>query len=240
MKLFLISSISAATILSKENASTTCAELTDTRRINLFNGFDVTGTLPNNHQYTFDIVSGSVLWQRLIGGKQTSYKLGAYSSATCTDSGWIIEFKNGHSCGNLPPRRATMTLVCGDRDHVFAVDEPQTCVYTLSGTLNCKARGLSPGVDFGCDPGFESDGAGGCQESKSIDCAAWLESGKTDNLSYCENRPAGHYAHPDCSKFYHCHNRHTAVKNCAPGTLYSSSLQVCVWPDQSDCVACVE
>ena len=68
--------------------------------------------------------------------------------------GYIVEFTNGHLCG-ATPRRATLTLTCGDTDSIDAVDEPSMCFYTLQGTINCAEKIEGYG-EITCEQGFEA------------------------------------------------------------------------------------
>lgn len=54
--------------------------------------------------------------------------------------------------------------------------------------------------------------------------------------SECEPNASGLFAHPtDCAKFLNCNNGATVIQDCGPGTMFNARLQVCDWPQNTDC-----
>ncbi|XP_039149703.1 uncharacterized protein LOC6737381 isoform X2 [Drosophila simulans] len=59
--------------------------------------------------------------------------------------------------------------------------------------------------------------------------------GETGNIS-CPPGASGNHAHPfDCTKFLECSNGQTFVKNCGPGTAFSTTKNTCDHANQVDC-----
>lgn len=58
---------------------------------------------------------------------------------------------------------------------------------------------------------------------------------KTGDIS-CPPGASGNHAHPfDCTKFLECSNGQTFVKNCGPGTAFSTAKHICDHANQVDC-----
>lgn len=52
----------------------------------------------------------------------------------------------------------------------------------------------------------------------------------------CDGEAIGLYPHPyDCTKFLNCDNGKTIIRDCGPGTVFSSITQICDWPKNVNC-----
>lgn len=99
-------------------------------------------------------------------------------------------------------------------------------------------QSCAPGTVFSvasqtCD--FE--GSVPCEQSQNS-----VHSGRSSRLQElpleprCAPGATGMQPHPnDCTKFLHCDNGRTFIKDCGPGTAFSPSLQICDFKHKVDC-----
>lgn len=78
-----------------------------------------------------------------------------------------------------------------------------------------------------------------CDFESSVPCVQSGRAGRLQELPAeprCAPGASGLQPHPtDCTKFLHCDNGRTFIKDCGPGTAYSPSLQVCDFKYKVDC-----
>ena len=91
-----------------------------------------------NSQYTYSVCPFGA-------AKQDSTSLGSFSGWRAGDNATadhrVMFFTGGAHCWNGPARSMTATFECGEKEELFAVDEPEKCAYScrISTPAACDA-----------------------------------------------------------------------------------------------------
>ena len=57
-----------------------------------------------------------------------------------------------------------------------------------------------------------------------------------EDPNYCQDKPDGHYVHPECNKYYHCyHSGQTLISSCPNGLVWNPNVNACDWSYNYDC-----
>lgn len=109
--------------------------------------------------------------------------------------------------------------------------------------INC---GTGQPVIQSCGPGTVFNAViQQCDFEGSVPCVQTQNSQQSGRSARLQQLPAeprcapgssGMQPHPyDCTKFLHCDNGRTFIKDCGPGTAFSPSLQICDFKYKVDC-----
>ncbi|KPI96666.1 putative chitinase 3 [Papilio xuthus] len=91
----------------------------------------------------------------------------------------------------------------------------------------CKSNGGNSGNG---GSGGENGGTGGDNGGGETN---WLPNGCPANIHIHHLLPH----ESDCTKFYHCVHGKKVMRDCAPGTHFNPTLQVCDWPRNAGCIS---